>query len=115
MRKEFDFLEPDDIDQLLQQPIMAATVPGEYHSVFTRLHDDTDGTNEGQLVVTVACDNDLWIKTTQTHEGSNMLRFRCPDGGGLSPRVHNALRLLAWAIKLDNEQGPRRASDSVNE
>ena len=51
-------------------------------------------------------DSDILI-TTDKHHGPAM-RFRMPIvGGGQSPRVRNALMILALAIKLDNEEHPQ--------
>jgi len=71
---------------------------------YRRLHDDHDGTREGELIVGFSPDGDAWVYTDK-HQGPS-LRFRMPMGGGRSPRVRNALVLLALAIKLDSEERP---------
>jgi hypothetical protein len=66
-----------------------------------RQHDDNDGTDEGWLAVSYSNDGDVVVSV---HGGTgSSLRFRTPFGGGGSPRVRNALVLLAFAIHLDNE------------
>ena len=47
-------------------------------------------------------DGDAWINTP----GGRMLRFRNCFGGSMSPRTHKALKILAEAIHLDNEERP---------
>ncbi|MFA6306271.1 MAG: hypothetical protein WCV70_00100 [Patescibacteria group bacterium] len=66
---------------------------------YERLHDDHDGTGEGVLNVTFLPDGDATISI----DIRTPLRFRNWLGGGMSLRVRNALMLLAWAIKLDNQ------------
>ena len=71
---------------------------------YRRRHDDDDGSGQGELVLIIGPDGDVWI-TTDQHQGPTM-RFRIapPIGGGQSKRTYNALRILALAIKLDNEE-----------
>lgn len=73
-------------------------------TTYRRLHDDHDGRGEGKLIVTFSADGDAWVWTDQ-HQGPS-LRFRSPIGGTHSPRVRNALILLALAIKLDGDNAP---------
>ncbi|MDQ3014834.1 MAG: hypothetical protein M3Q73_03150 [bacterium] len=78
------------------------------HSMlYERIHDDHDGTFEGKLQIQLSPDGDVWVITNK-HQGPS-LRFRVPlIGGGQSPHVFSALRLLAWAIELDNKKHPQR-------
>lgn len=71
-----------------------------------RLHDDHDGTYDGTAWVTIGDDGDALLQVVQ-QEGGNGLRFRTHLGGGMSPRTHNALVILARAIKLDNADRPQ--------
>lgn len=73
---------------------------------YTRTHDDTDGTGLGKVCVTFSEDGDVWLQTDQSRNEAS-LRFRTEFGGGTSPRVRNALMILAFAIKLDNEERPQ--------
>lgn len=78
--------------------------------IHSRVHDDHDGTFEGQLTVAMGPDGDmyLWLDRPQA------VRFRNFSGGGASLRVHNALRILAEAIRLDNLDRPRvRPADQL--
>ena len=70
---------------------------------YDRLHDDHDGTFKGVLNVAFSSDGDAWIGI----DGRPHLRFRNFLGGGMSLRVRNALMILAFAIKLDNEEHPQ--------
>lgn len=72
---------------------------------YQRLHDDHDGTQEGRIMVSFLPGGDAVVVTDGRRRGEP-LRFRTPGGGGTSLRVRNALMLLAWAIKLDNETCP---------
>ena len=79
----------------------------EAGEVYRRLHDDHDGTFTGILNVLIGPDGDChtW---TDVQPGQS-LRFRVPIlGGGMSPRVRNALMILAFAIKLDNDDYPQQ-------
>lgn len=67
-----------------------------------RRQDDCDGSGgaEHQLQVYLAEDADIHVFIPgQLHS----LRFRHGLGGGQSPRVRNALMVLAEAIRRDNE------------
>lgn len=69
---------------------------------YFRTHDDCDGDRGEGVSVTITPDGDAWVET-RTKPGSTC-RYRMPlFGGGNSPRVRNALLLLAVAIKLDND------------
>ncbi len=75
--------------------------PQQAHS---RVHDDCDGDRSQTLTVYLGHDLDAHVMV----DGSNLsLRFRAPLGGGASPRVRNALLVLAEAIRRDNEERPR--------
>jgi hypothetical protein len=100
-KKEESFLE--QFDQFLSVP---AELPLEAGSGHERLHDDHDGSYEGRLRVLISHDGDVAI-TTGSQFGP-MLRFRSQFGGGRSPHIWNALRILAHAIDLDNELYPER-------
>jgi hypothetical protein len=69
---------------------------------YERLHDDHDGTGQGKLVVVIGEDGDAWVDV-QGKRPMETLRFRTHQGGGRSVRVRNALLMLAFAIKLDND------------
>ena len=71
---------------------------------FRRLHDDHDGQCVGTLMVGFSKDGDAWVEIDNPRNVA--LRFRSAFGGSHSPRVHNALILLALAIKLDSEERP---------
>jgi len=72
---------------------------------YARLHDDHDGTFQGRLAVTITPDGDAWVWTDQ--QAGSSLRFRTKfGGGGRSPRVNNAFRILGLAIALDNKDRP---------
>jgi hypothetical protein len=71
---------------------------------YVRVQDDCDGDQGQILAVSFSADADAWIKTY--HYGT--LRFRSEFGGGMSPRVRNALILLAEAIRRDNADRPQR-------
>lgn len=75
------------------------------NTLYSRVHDDHDGEYEGEIRLSFSTDGDAWIETTGTRLGTP-LRFRTPFGGTMSPRVRNALVILAFAIKMDNEERP---------
>ncbi len=74
------------------------------NTVYSRLHDDHDGTRKGVISVQFDQQGDAWL-STDMHRGPP-LRFRMEGGGGLSLRVRNALMILAEAIRLDNLDRP---------
>lgn len=78
----------------------------ESRTAYTRRHDDTDGARDTtqDLTVFMTVDSDTWIAVGETPA----LRFRTDFGGGLSLRTHNALLVLAEAIRRDNEERPQQ-------
>jgi len=71
---------------------------------YARTHDDCDGDRSQKLSVVIGEDGDAWVAADAP---DRTLRFRMPIiGGGASPRVRNALVILAEAIRLDNEEHP---------
>jgi hypothetical protein len=74
--------------------------------VYEQLHDDNDGIQEGIIRVQFSPDGDAWVSTDK-HRGPS-LRFRTLAGGGSSPRVRNALVLLALAIHTENTEKMER-------
>ncbi len=71
---------------------------------YSRLQDDHDGEFEGRVIVSFSMDGDAWVDIDVPRRTT--MRFRSGFGGSRSPRVHNALILLALAIKLDSEERP---------
>lgn len=81
--------------------------------VYERVHDDHEGRFDGVLQVQLTRDGDVWL-SGNLREGNSM-RFRTPFvGGGMSRRTWTALRILALAIKLDNEERPIHMPDRKN-
>lgn len=75
--------------------------------VYSRVHDDHDGSFAGHLEVYMMQTGDMGLSVIAP-EDEGLIRFRSHFGGGLSPRVFNALVILAKAIELDNKQDPKR-------
>src|SRR5258708_5755811 len=84
----------------------------ETAKIYERMEDDTSGI----LTVTFSADGDAWINVfskVDPAEFRDTFRFRVPfAGGGQSPRVRNALLVLAEAIRLDNKEHPQFARKS---
>ena len=91
-----------DARRVLENPFWIPDLNG--NDFFERLHDDHDGTFTGRLQVFFNSVGDIYISTDKHHGPA--LRYRTEGGGGLSQRTRNALMILAWAIKLDNEKKP---------
>lgn len=72
---------------------------------YRRIHEDTDGVNKEAIAVMFAReDYDAYIATGTL---GDVLRFRTEVGGSSSPLIRNALIILAYAIKLDNDELPQ--------
>lgn len=100
--------------QLLETPFWPSTLkPGE---LYQRYEDDSP---LGFLSITFGCDGDghiLVLHEQDPKERRFSMRFRMPmTGGGQSPRVRNALLILAEAIRLDNEDHPQHRESSSRE
>ncbi|TAL49439.1 hypothetical protein EPN83_00835 [Patescibacteria group bacterium] len=101
---------PDELAKLLLEGHfwLSALQP---NIIYRRRSDDTDGL-DSTLGVSFSQDSDGWIdiiSDIDPESGDRHFthRFRVPlIGGGRSPRVRNALLVLALAIKLDNEELP---------
>jgi len=93
-----------DILRALENPLLIAELSNE--KTYRRLHDDHDGTGLGIITIFIGPDDDVWVRTDKDQHDST-LRFRHELGEGMSPRVRNALLILALAIKRDNEARPQ--------
>jgi hypothetical protein len=94
-----------DVRRVLNNPFWIPEISTE--DVYTRIQDDHDGTGVGRISITFTPDGDAWVFTDKH---LNAMRFRNFFGGGMSERTRNALMILAYAIKLDNEQKPQDLS-----
>jgi hypothetical protein len=91
------------MDTLLESPFWPVSLSPDMS--YARVHDDSDGMRgeDQQIAVLIGRDSDAYVMLP----GMASLRFREPLGGGLSPRVRNALIVLAEAIRRDNEADQR--------
>ena len=97
---------PTAIKRLLESHYWPSELkPGE---LYQRYEDDSP---EGYIAVTFGGDGDahlMVIGKQDPNEHKLSFRFRMPmKGGGQSPRVRNALLILAEAIRLDNLDRPQ--------
>ncbi len=96
---------PDTIRTLLDSEFGMLELSSE-RSVH-RLHDEQDGTGQGELHVSFLPNGDMVVSITGDEEQvSPALRFRTYEGGGHSLRTRNALFILLEAIRLDNLYNP---------
>lgn len=91
------------LPKILNTPLNISLAPNQ---MIERVHDDHEGEFTGRLQMMMTVDGDMWIHTTDPETGSGLIRFRGIGGGSMSDRVHNALRILAQAILLDNLARP---------
>ena len=91
----------EDLKNILEESMVWPEGLESMHR-YERLHDDHDGTMVGRVAVTISEDGDAWLSTHQRVFQS--LRFRTRMGGGRSVRVRNALLMLAFAIKLEEDE-----------
>lgn len=98
-------LESEVVRAILECPgvILPDLKPDEMQ---VRTHDDHDGTYDGKIHITQDRMGDIWILLEKYDAMNRTLRFRNGMGGTNSPRVHNALKILAEAIRLDNIYRP---------
>jgi hypothetical protein len=88
------------IKAILEGVVLTYSLGDKMH---TRIQDDHDGTFEGSICAFIGPDGDMWIGMDK----QMAIRFRNWTGGGRSLRTHNALRILAEAIRLDNLEDPQ--------
>lgn len=95
------------IRQLLEDSFWLATL--ETGRTYQRYEDDSP---LGYLSLVFGGDGDghiMVIQEQDPNEHKMSMRFRMPmQGGGQSPRVRNALLILAEAIRLDNIDNPQQ-------
>jgi hypothetical protein len=93
-----DILERQVI-KLLETPVWYPSL--DSMKIYERYEDMSP---DGKLTIIIDEDGDTLISSTKEQFHIN-LEFCTPMiGGGQSARVHMALRMLALAIKLDNEE-----------
>ncbi|MEI6165905.1 MAG: hypothetical protein WCS52_01805 [bacterium] len=96
-------IKEKDVVRILETPWWPPMLSsdGRYY----RPQDDCPPSEGSGIAVSIGCDGDAWVQTYQPMMQS--CRYRVPMfGGGMSPRVRQALLILAMAIKLDNEENP---------
>jgi hypothetical protein len=71
---------------------------------YSRLHDDSDGHKKGYINVYF---DEMGDARFSTDLSPRELRFRTPNGGGMSLHTRAALMILALGIHLDNEDRPQ--------
>ena len=106
--------------------------PQSLHSrtQYRRTHDDNDGKKEQCICVEIGPDGDTHCCQNIDSEEEideersdpsllagvqfplTYLRYRNSFGGGRSPRVYNALLILALAIHFDNQDDPNHNPDA---
>jgi hypothetical protein len=96
----------EQIENFLKNPVWPEGL--ECGVVYERQHDDTDGGDDGHLLVQFSQDGDAWISI----DCQKPLRFRNWGGGGRSLNTHAALMILAKAIQMDNEIKPNRGDQN---
>ena len=88
------------IKELLEEYFFPRTLKAG--TPYFRTHDDCDGDMNEGIGVEIDRYGDAWVSVK--NRPMHSCRFRMPMiGGGASPRVRNALVILAEAIRLDNE------------
>lgn len=100
-REIFENLAVSDILQEMPQPPEGFKFDDMGASVF-RTHDDCDGDRSKGIRVSMSIDGDMWISTTTDFMESARFRDSFFGGGG-SDATWKALRLLMYAIWLDNK------------
>ena len=94
---------PELIDKILMAPFWPPSLSTE--KTYFRTQDDNDGDIKEGIAVAIGKDGDVWVQTTTS--AMKTCRYRMPlIGGGRSPRVRNALLILAMAIQQDNDDDP---------
>ncbi len=95
-----------EIRRLLEKPYWPQTL--EAGKLYERFEDDSP---TGRISVVFGGDGDGYIMLNAVQDPNEhklSMRFRMPMmGGGQSPRVRNALLILAEAIRLDNKYQPQ--------
>lgn len=104
-------MTPERAKQLTRELLDAHYWPEGINSgeVYQRFEDDSP---TGFIQVVFGEDGDAHFAVIQDRDPNDFrfsMRFRMPMiGGGESPRVRNALLILAEAIRLDNEDHPQK-------
>lgn len=95
-------MDKKQVKKMLEKPLCLDLL--DDMTCYQRVQDDCDGDYGQRLNVIMGVDGDMHVSIL----GDNpCLRFRNFFGGGMSLRTHNALKILAEAIRLDNEERPQ--------
>jgi hypothetical protein len=101
------------VKKLLEKPFWIDTI--ETQNSYSRFEDDS---YNGNISVQFTQDGDGWITILSKPDEEDYhlsMRFRMPlIGGWQSPRVRNALLILAEAIRLDNIDAPQDRRKNEN-
>ncbi len=93
------------IQELLEAPFWPSSI--STNTLYARGDDDTA---EGEISVAFSPDGDGWVEVLSHPDPAEMSqshRFRTYFGGGQSLRTQTALKVLAVAIQLDNQERPQ--------
>jgi len=95
-------IEKTQLDFFLELPLIASSLL-EINRTYKRIHDDNDGCSDQCLKITLIRDsigNEVFHFRTPINTA---LRFRTWHGGGASLPVHNAVKVLIYAILKPDE------------
>ena len=91
----------EEIKKLLEDPFWIDEI--ECHEVY-QVHDDDSPDSEFQFLrICFSPDGDVWVNSLWDPPYKS-IRKRTHQGGGRDLRTRLALMILAYAIKLDNEE-----------
>ncbi len=90
----------EEIKKILETPFW---IDGIKSRTLYQTEDDDSPPNESFLQVIFSDDGDAWV-TKITDPSFKSIRKRTYQGGGKDLRTRNALMILAYAMKLDEEE-----------
>ena len=110
IRKLYEIYPDLVLEAILESPRWPTTL--QTCTAYTRNDDETQ---KGAVTVQFSHDGDGWIDIVSTTDPDDPYthRFRNWIGGGKSLHVSTALRILAFAINLDNEQDNQKKTLEV--
>lgn len=91
----------EEIKKLLETPFW---IEGIESNVLYETEDDDSPPDEAFLRVVFSIDGDAWVSKFTGHNAMKSIRKRTYQGGGKDLRTRIALMILAYAMKLDEEE-----------
>ena len=91
----------EEIKKILETPFW---IEGIESNILYETEDDDSPPGEAFLKIVFSTDGDAWVSKFTGNNSMKSIRKRTHQGGGRDSRTRLALMILAYAMKLDDEE-----------